>query len=103
MAKKEATKRQSDEATKGADTTDTAQNPPPHVPIEEVKVDPLPACPKGMYRLRSRYRTYRFAGVQFDNHVAIVDEATFQKAKRSPQFGQDARQGGHFWLDTNQT
>lgn len=46
--------------------------------------------------LRSRSASYRWRDVQFENHVAVVDEATAARAERDPFFGQ----GRDFWIDT---
>lgn len=100
---KTGTKARSNEGTKAKATAETAV--PPAEQTEEKamgivigeELDVCPECPPGMHRLRSRFRSYRFAGVQFHAHTAIVDEATFQKAKRSPHFGQGP--GFDFWED----
>lgn len=45
--------------------------------------------------LRSRHAEYRWAGVQFHNHLATVSPAQAERARRDPFFGQ----GRDFWED----
>lgn len=96
---KAGTKAKSDEGTKAAvDQTDVKgeKNGAAAAKVIGEERDVCPECPPGMRRLRSKFRNYRFAGVDFHTHVALVDEKTFQKALKSPHFGQ----GKDFWEDT---
>jgi len=63
--------------------------------LTEVPIEPCPACPDGKVRLRSRYVMYRWRGVQFHGHCAIVDQETLERAQQDPLFGQ----GKDFWID----
>lgn len=98
-ANSEGTKAQRHEGTKedtAADTEGKTITPPAQAArVLAEEADTCPECPPGMRRLRSRFRDYRFAGVQFFAHVAVVSEEKFQQALKSPFFGQ----GQDFWED----
>jgi hypothetical protein len=94
-ANSEGTKAQRHEGTK-EDTADQTEGKTPPEKVLGEEPDVCPECPPGKRRLRSRFRSYRFAGVQFFAHVAVVDNDKFQQAVKSPFFGQ----GKDFWEDT---
>jgi hypothetical protein len=87
-----AKKAEVEAAKKAADEAETDGN---NDGDESIPVEPCPSCPSGMRRLRSRFPSYVAGDVKFNGHCALVDEATFDRLRNFPHFGQ----GLDFWED----